>query len=276
MLEEKEVWDVVDNLRPEPTTAVQIRKKDKDNSIATKIIKQGVNSDLYINVIGKRDPHRSWETLRQVCSQVGQGVVYSILKELLNYPCVAKPLRYKKKATAIFAEVKHLVQVKCLLAVITEHRTIWDSITLVVALDSLHDDFEMTIAPLFHLGDKDLEEIQLIVTSTEAANLAKRATGITRDLAMVARKKRSQQQSPKSRPNEECFNYGKKDHYARDCPGRTNPKRKPEDEKTEQEAKRARWKKNQTPTNRVAAARSNTPDKEPNDDPYPTGRAFMI
>ena len=96
MLEEKEVWDVVDGTRPEPTNAAQTMKKDKDNAIASKIIKQGVNSDLYTNIIGERDPHRSWETLRRVCSQVGQGVVYSILKELLNYPRVVKPLGYKK------------------------------------------------------------------------------------------------------------------------------------------------------------------------------------
>lgn len=243
MLEEKQVWDVVDDTRPEPTTAAQTRKKDKDNAIATKIIKQGVSSDLYINIIGERDPHRSWETLRRVCSQVGQGVVYSILKELLNYPRVAKPLGYEKKATAIFAEVKQLVQ--RLQAAVTEHRTIWDSITLVVALDSLHDDFEMTTAPLLHSGDKDLEEIQLIVTSTEAANLAKRATGGTADLAMMAKKKGPQQQPPRARPNEECFNCGKKGHYVRECPGRSTPKRKPEDEKAEQEAKRARWKRNQ-------------------------------
>lgn len=148
MLEEKEVWDVVDGTRPEPTTAAQTRKKDKDNAIASKIIKQGVNSDLYTNIIGERDPHRSWETLRRVCSQVGQGVVYSILKELLNYSRVVKPLGYEKKATTIFAEVKQLVQ--RLQSAVTEHRTIWDSITLVVALDSLHDDFEMTTAPLLH------------------------------------------------------------------------------------------------------------------------------
>lgn len=39
MLEEKKIWDVVDNLRPEFITARQIRKKDKDNTIAIKIIK---------------------------------------------------------------------------------------------------------------------------------------------------------------------------------------------------------------------------------------------
>lgn len=204
---------------------------------------------------------------------MGQGVVYSILKELLNYPRVAKPLRYEKKVTAIFAEVKHLVQ--RLQGAVTEHRIIWDSITLVGALDSLHDDFEMTTAPLLHSGDKDLEEIQLIVTSTKAANLAKQAIGVIGDQTMMARKKGPQQQTSRSRPNEECFNCGKKGHYARDCPGRINSKRKPEDEKTEQEAKRARSKANQSSTNKVATARSNPPDEETEDDPYPIGRAFM-
>ena len=59
MLEEKEVWDVVDGCHADPTTAAQTRKKEKDNVIASKIIKQGVNSDLYINIIGERDQHRS-------------------------------------------------------------------------------------------------------------------------------------------------------------------------------------------------------------------------
>ena len=71
----------------------------------------------------------------------------------------------------------------------TEQRTIWECITLVVAFDSLHDNFEMTTAPLLHSGDKDLEEIQQIVTSTEAANLAKRAVGAIVDFALMAKKK---------------------------------------------------------------------------------------
>ena len=158
MLEEKEVWDVINGLRTKPTTAPQIKKKDKNNVIATKIIKQGVSTDLYINIIGKKNPQRSWKTLCQVRSQVGQRVVYSIFKELLNYPRVAKPLDYEKKATTIFAEVKQLVQ--SLQLAVTAQRTIWESITLVVALNSLHDDFEMTTAPFFHSNNKDLKEIQ--------------------------------------------------------------------------------------------------------------------
>ena len=110
MLEEKEVWNVVDRSRADLTTAAQTRKNKKDIVIASKIIKQGVNSDFYINIIGEQDPHCSWETLRQVCSQVDQDVVYSICKELLNYPRVVKPFGYKKNAITIFAEVKQLVQ----------------------------------------------------------------------------------------------------------------------------------------------------------------------
>lgn len=47
----------------------------------------------------------------------------------------------------------------------------------------------MTIAPLLHLDDKDFEEIQQIVTSIKAANIAKQATGQTTDLLMIAKKK---------------------------------------------------------------------------------------
>ena len=59
MLEEKEVWDVVDGSQAEPTTAVQTKKKEKNNAIASKIIKQRVSADFYINIIGEKNPQRS-------------------------------------------------------------------------------------------------------------------------------------------------------------------------------------------------------------------------
>lgn len=43
----------------------------------------------------------------------------------------------------------------------------------------------------------------------------------------------------------------------------------------EQEVKHARWKKNQTSTNRVTTARLTVRDKKPNHDLYLTGKAFM-
>ena len=57
MLEEKEVWDLVDRSRLNPTTATQMRKSDKDNTISSKIIKQGVNLDLCTNIIGESNPY---------------------------------------------------------------------------------------------------------------------------------------------------------------------------------------------------------------------------
>lgn len=43
----------------------------------------------------------------------------------------------------------------------------------IVALNSIYDDFKITTISLFHSDDKDLTQIQLIVTSTKVANLAK-------------------------------------------------------------------------------------------------------
>lgn len=36
----------------------------------------------------------------------------------------------------------------------------WDSITLIIIFNSLHNDFEIIIALLLYLGDKDFEKIQ--------------------------------------------------------------------------------------------------------------------
>lgn len=71
----------------------------------------------------------------------------------------------------------------------TKQRTIWESITLVRAFNSLHNNFEMTIVPIFHFGNKDLKEIQQIITSTKAKNLTKQAVGVTADLALIAKNK---------------------------------------------------------------------------------------
>lgn len=98
------MWDIVDYTRSKAMTTMQIKKKDKNNAIATKIIKQGVNSNLYINVISKEDLPKFRETLWHVYLQFGQRVIYSILKKLLNHSCVTKLLGYEKKATAIFVE----------------------------------------------------------------------------------------------------------------------------------------------------------------------------
>lgn len=57
MLKKKKLWDVVNETKLESTTIAQTKKKDKNNAICSKIIKQRVNSDSYINIIGERNLH---------------------------------------------------------------------------------------------------------------------------------------------------------------------------------------------------------------------------
>lgn len=89
MLEEKDVWDIVEE---GPRRNICFDETIKGNQMAMaiaaniKIIKEGVSDDLYTNIIDKREPHEMWKKLQAVCSQVGQGVIYSILQELLTYP----------------------------------------------------------------------------------------------------------------------------------------------------------------------------------------------
>ena len=96
--------------------------------------------------------------------------------------------------------------------------------TLLVALDSLHDNFEMTTALFFYSNDKNLKGIQQIVTSTKAANLIKHIVGAIIDLTMIVKKKQLERNH--SRPNEECFNYRKKNYYMKDCHSSTSNNRK--------------------------------------------------
>lgn len=61
---------------------------------------------------------------------------------------------------------------------------------LVIAFDLLHNNFKITTTPFFHLANKNLEKIKLIIISIEVVNLVKQTTGITRDLAIILKKKR--------------------------------------------------------------------------------------
>lgn len=58
------------------------------------------------------------------------------------------------------------------------------------------------------------------------------------DLAIITKKKsNTQQQMPKLKAKKECFNYGKKRFYSKDC--YSNSKRKSKDKKAAKEAKQA-------------------------------------
>ena len=83
--------------------------------------------------------------------------------------------------------------------------------------------------------------------------------------------KRKQPERNDLRQNEECFNCGRKDHYAKDCRSSTrNFTKKKSVEESIEEAKRSRWKKNQ-----VKAAKSTANNDDSDAKPYLVGQAFM-
>lgn len=79
-----------------------------------------------------------------------------------------------------------------------------------VALDSLHDDFETTTTSMLERGDKTIEEIQQILASAEAKFLSKRATGVTADLAMMSKGKGNSKR--KATSDNRCYNCHKFGH----------------------------------------------------------------
>ncbi len=219
MLIKKDVWDLVlTGPRPARENPGLWSKEVKEDrmavGIAQRIIREGVSDQITFNIMDIKDPKQMWDKLKSICSEVGQGVVYSILQELFHYPSITKPKGYEKPVMQIFAEVRYLC--KRLRTAMTPNRDLWDTIAIVIAFDSLHQDFDTTTASLLETGDKSIDEIQSILQSKEAKNRSKRATGDTGDLAMAFRDKGSSAKR-KATSEDEYYNCHKYGHFGRDC-----------------------------------------------------------
>lgn len=117
------------------------------------------------------NPKDMWDILTKICLEVGQGMVYSVLQNILNYPRVKKPKRCDKSAIEIFVEVRFFS--KRLKAVMIARRNPFDTIAIIIILDILYHDFELTIASILETVDKTIEEIQSIIQSKKIKYKAK-------------------------------------------------------------------------------------------------------
>ncbi len=98
-----------------------------------------------------------WDKLKGIYIKVGQGVVYSVLQKHLYYFKITKPKGYEKPVIQIFAKVKYLC--KCFCSAMTPGRDFWDTIAIVIALDSLYKNFDTTITSLLETDDKTIDQI---------------------------------------------------------------------------------------------------------------------
>ena len=93
----------------------------------------------------------------------------------------------------------------------------WDTIAIVIDLNTLHNDFETTTTSLLEIGDKLIDKIQSILQSKKAKNISKCTTKGTGKLAMTFRNNINSFKR-KANNNEKCFNYYKLGHFGKNCP----------------------------------------------------------
>ena len=84
MLIEKDVWDLVlSGPRPERQNPNLWTKEIKEDRMAVgkaqRIIREGVSDQIAFNIMDLKDPKEMWDKLKSICTEIGQGVVYSIL-----------------------------------------------------------------------------------------------------------------------------------------------------------------------------------------------------
>lgn len=292
MLIWKDVWDLISTgPRPQRRNPGLWGKEIKEDHMAVgtaqQFIREGISDQITFNIMHLENPKEMWDKLKSICTKIGQEVVYSIFPELLHYPKINKPKGYEKPIMQIFAAVKYLC--KHLRTTMTPGRNLWDTIAIVIALDSLHKDFDTITASLLETGNKTIDQIQSILQSKVTKNLSKRVTRGTGNQAMAFRDK----EKPKRKANsdDKCYNCHKFGHFGRDHAlldrrlNRTTTltqqswreESRREDSRRERSGIRSR-----TPNRAHQAAKNNKSLKHDNDSnlesfpPGPVGNAFMV
>lgn len=96
---------------------------------------------------------------------------------------------------------------KRLQTVIATNRNFWNTIVIVITLDSLYKDFNTTIVSLLETEDKTIDQVQSLLQSKKAKNLSKQVIRNTGDLVILFKdKNRDAPSKKKANSNNKCFN----------------------------------------------------------------------
>lgn len=99
----------------------------------------------------------------------------------------------------------------------TPNNNLWNIIVIVIVLDCLHKDFNITTASLLETGNKIIDQIQSILHLKEAKNLSKRAIKAIGDLFMAFCDRNCDRKREANTDNE-YYNCYKLRHFSRNCP----------------------------------------------------------
>ena len=69
------------------------------------IIQGKVSHDLFNTIIDLDKLKLMREKLKSVCSQIGPGAIYSILRELFMYPKINKLKGFEKSIKSVFSKI---------------------------------------------------------------------------------------------------------------------------------------------------------------------------
>lgn len=82
-----------------------------------------------------------------------------------------------------------------------------------IALNSLHKNFDITTISLLKIGNKTIDQIQSILQLKKIKNFFKRAIEVFEDLVIVF-----QDGKKKANTGNECYNCHKLGYFGQDCP----------------------------------------------------------
>lgn len=101
--------------------------------------------------------------------------------------------------------------------ILTPDHDPWNIIEIVIALDSLYQDFDIITTSLLDTNKKSINKIQSILEFKEVKNFIKQAIEDIRDFVIAFRNQRSAFRKKKMTSKDKCYNYYKLEYFGHDC-----------------------------------------------------------